>query len=66
MPEDNPDFVTILPTFYTGGELFCVAVRTYQRATDDYISKRCSEPMRKTKAEALASSWAAALGVEVR
>lgn len=66
MVEENPDFTTILPTFWRGGSLFCAAIRKYSSSADEYISSRVSNPMKKEKALSLAESWAATLGIHVR
>lgn len=63
--ESNPDFVTVLPT--NNPRLWLVAVMTFHEYEDDYSIKKCSQQaLPKVQAQSLASSWANAIGVEVR
>lgn len=60
----DQDYITILPTFRE--HEYLVAVMRYRPGQDDYIQGKVSLPHRLPAAQALAQSWAAALGLEVR
>lgn len=60
----DEDYVTVMACVNPQRAL--VAVMRYERSGDGYTMKRCSEPLSQRGAAALAQSWAAALGLEVR
>lgn len=66
MREFNPDYITVLPALNRHGLYFCAAIRKYSAPSDDYITVKCSRPMKRTVAESLAACWAAALQKEIR
>lgn len=62
--DDNPDYVTLLPTNVP--RWYLVVVMTFHRSDDDYAIRKCSGAMRLHAAKGLAQSWAASLGLTVR
>jgi hypothetical protein len=62
--ETNPDFIAVLPT--NNPTRFIVAVMTFHAHDDEYVIKKCSHGMKRQAADALAKSWAGAIGVEIR
>lgn len=61
----EPDYVTILPT--QSPHRFLVAVMTYHARDDEFIQKKVSQhATSRDMAEALADTWAAALGIQKR
>lgn len=64
MGESDTDYVTVLETAIP--HKFLVVVMKYRKGQDDYVQGRCSQVLPEEAARALATSWAAALGLEVR
>lgn len=61
----EPDYVTILATQHP--QRFLVAIMTYHARDEQFIQKKVSrEPLKREAADALAESWASALGLEKR
>lgn len=64
MGDEDTDYVTVANT--TTPHKFLVVVMKYRKGQDDYVTGRCSQGLPEDTARALAKSWAAALGLEVR
>lgn len=62
--EQNPDFITLLPTVNPNMRL--VVVMRYNKMDDSYTPQKYSQPLNERNAKALAESWSQALKLEVR
>lgn len=62
--DEDRDYVTVMRT--RDPYKFLAAIIRYHRETDDYWPSKCSNLLKEEAAQALARSWAAALGLEVR
>lgn len=63
-PEENDDYITMLPTVDNHRAL--VVIMHYTAASDNWEQKKCSDALSLRAARALAESWAAATGLEIR
>jgi len=61
---DEPDYVTVNPAMPF--RKFNAVVMRFDHTQQEYVVFRISEALPETAAKALASSWAAAMRVEVR
>jgi hypothetical protein len=66
LPNEEPqeDYITTLACVNPQRAL--VAIMHYDKHDDSYRIGKCSEPLSQRGAIALAQSWSAALGLEVR
>lgn len=58
------DYVTVKPS--VGYQRFNVVVMHYDSTMDEFVVHRISQPLPRPAADALARSWAAATGLDVR
>lgn len=63
-PDDNPDYITRLAC--ANPQRSIVAVMHYITSQDSYQINKCSDALSHRAALALAESWAAATGLEIR
>jgi glutamate/tyrosine decarboxylase-like PLP-dependent enzyme len=61
---EDADYITMIPTVHHNRAL--VVIMHFNKATDSWEQKKCSDALSQRAAEALAASWAAATGLEVR
>lgn len=64
MDDIDADYITLLPT--TQPDQFLVCVMKWHKTGEEYIQSKVSHPLSEKVALALATSWAAALHLEVK
>lgn len=64
MIDENPDYITTVPTANSFREL--VVIMHYDGEDRGWVIKRCSDALSPRAAKALAESWAAASHLEIR
>lgn len=61
---DEADYVTVNPA--VPHDRWCVVLMKWDHTLQEYVVFRCSDPLKKPAAEALALSWGAASHLEIR
>lgn len=62
------DYITVKPhrSADEGPDRYNVVIMTYDERSDEYSISKISEPVNHKASEALALSWSAATGLEIR